>query len=209
MACTRRALCGALLVLCLTLSHSPAAAQGDGPFGLSMGLSKAQIERLTGGPLKPVAGQSDGYETTKVPRGLDGIESYVLNILPKAGLCRILAIGVDINTSSHGVEVKAAFDRLAGLLDAAYGKHTTYDFLRSGSIWDEPEDWMAGLMRNERVLQAAWDVAEGSTMKNGVSEILLDAHGLRSDRGYLNIQYKFDNRQACEAEAKGLTSNVL
>ena len=57
---------------------------------------------------------------------------------------------------------------------------------------------MMGLLRNERVLQAAWDSAEGSSMRNGVKEVLLTARAQRTSKGYLLLQYQ--NEDECTAE---------
>jgi hypothetical protein len=185
-----------------------APVQSTGPFGLAMGMRKGEVEKIAG-PLK-LAGQTPNvFETAKVPRPLGDFENYLLEILPTSGLCAIRGIGVNIKTSSHGIEVMAGFKRLAGLVEAAYGKYGQADFLRTGSIWDEPEDWTMALLRQERVLQAAWDRDEGSTMKNNVSEILLNAHALNRETAYMILQYKFDNREACEAEKKAFSSGAL
>ena len=182
-------------------------AQTPGPFGLNMGMSKAAIE--TGSKLEAVEGQSNLYSTKIVPRPLDGVDFYTLLILPNAGLCQIRVAGRTINSSSHGVEIMARYRQLRDAIANTYGKYGESDFLRSGSIWDEPEDWMMALRRNERVLQAAYDAEEGSTMRNNVKQILLDAMAIDSSSGWILIQYKFENEEECQAEINQTTESIF
>lgn len=184
-------------------------SQPDGPFGLAMGLSKAEVTALVGPDLKDVEGQQYLAATAKVPRSHPRFKAYMLQVLPTAGLCAITAVGVDVRTSSHGVEMLAEFDAMVESLQAAYGDHRRNDFLRSGSIWDEPEDWMMALSRKERVLQAVWDQDAGSSSKNRVKEVILSASTTRTDAGYLVLQYRFENQDQCEAELKRLMQSVL
>jgi hypothetical protein len=200
----RRLLLG---VGCTLVAVAQLQAQ-QGPFGLTAGISKQSIEKAAG-PLTAIDGQPYIYATKKVPNPLTHFENYGLEILPKAGLCQIRAIGVDVTTSSHGIELVAKFNELAKLLEAGYGKYERGDFLRRGSIWKEPEDWMMGLVKKERVLQGAWGESEGSTLKNQVKQILLTAVATRSDRGYLTLQYKFDNETSCKNELESLAKTVL
>ncbi len=60
---------------------------------------------------------------------------------------------------------------------AKYGKRTKYDYLRSGSIWDEPKDWMMSLRQEERTLALFWSIDNGSVLAEHVSGISLQAKG--------------------------------
>ena len=184
-------------------------AQASGPFGLRMGMSRVEIESAIGAPIKPVESKANLFSTATVPRPSDRVEAYVLLVLPDAGLCQIRALGVDISSSSHGVELRNAYEDLRDAIANAYGQYMEVNFLRSGSIWDEPEDWMMGLLRNERVLQAAWNSAEGSSMRNGAKEVLLTARAQRTSNGYLLLQYQFDNEDECTADMNKAAQEVF
>ena len=184
-------------------------AQAPGPFGLTMGMSKVAIEAVTGSKLEAVEGESNMYRTETVPRNLDRVDFYTLVVLPNAGLCQIRVAGMTINSSSHGIEIQTEYRRLRDAVANTYGKYGEADFLRSGSIWDEPEDWMMALRRNERVLQAAYDAEEGSTMRNNVKEILLDAMAVNTSSGWISLQYKFENEEECQAEINQATESIF
>ena len=190
-------------------SPGPAQAQAAGPFGLDMGMSQAAIEAAIGSNLNPVEGQANLYRAMTVPRPLERVDFYNLIILPNAGLCQIRVAGITIDSSSHGVELRNEYRRVRDALESVYGTYGDADYLRSGSIWNEPEDWMMAVRRNERVLQAAWDGEEGSTMRNNVKQVLLDVRALSTSKGWIALQYRFDNEEECEAERNKTTSSVL
>ena len=112
----------------------------DGPFGLEMGMSKTEVEEATRGKLEAVAGSSHLYATQSVPKTSDRFATYALQILPEAGLCQIRALGVDIKTSSHGIQLRSQFEATVEILEGVYGKYKKVDRLLPGSIWDDPED---------------------------------------------------------------------
>ena len=186
-----------------------ALAQAAGPFGLAMGMSQAAIEAAIGSDLETMEGQTNFYRATTVPRPLERVDFYGLLILPNAGLCQIRVAGITIDSSSHGVELRNEYRRVRDALESVYGTYGEGDYLRSGSIWNEPEDWMMAVRRNERVLQAAWDIEEGSTMRNNVKQILLGVRAPSTSKGWISLQYTFDNEEECEAERSQTTSSVL
>lgn len=66
-------------------------AQSDGPFGLRMGMTKAELEKLVGTPLKET---TPGYiEDLKVPKPHPDFESYSAFMSPTYGLCKLNARG--------------------------------------------------------------------------------------------------------------------
>jgi len=139
-----------------------------GPFGLSAGMTKAQLNKII--KLKP-----SGKHTCKVssvPKSNSAFESYILLITPKAGLCKIMAIGKTVTTSVHGTELIQVHDILSETLTKKYGSGTRYDFLKSGSIWHEPQEWMMGLKLKERVLATSWPESEGATLPDNLKKFL-------------------------------------
>lgn len=181
--------------------------QPTGPFGLHMGMSRSDIEEAIGSPIQPL--EPYLFRTDRVPRQPQGMDFFVLRVMPESGLCQIRVASEDISSSSHGVELKGAYENLRDTVANSYGTYGQADFLRSGSIWDEPEDWMMALRREERVLQAAWDRGEGSSMKNGVKQILLSARASSRSEGYLALQYQFDNEDACSEEADNAAKRIF
>jgi len=186
---------------------SPVSA--GGPFGISMGLSKANVESVVSAALTALEGQPHLFSTTAPPRTHPGFGNYVLKILPKAGVCLVRAIGLNIRSSSHGVEVRNAFEDMATSIADTYGEYGERDFLRPGSYWDEPEYWMMALRKNERALQAVWSQEEGSTLSNGISSIILGTSARSGSEGYLQLQYQFKNSQRCDSEEKQLQRGIF
>ena len=178
----------------------------QGPFGIAMGLSRDHVESVLGISLRELEGQPILFSTTAVPRSHPSFETYVLKILPTNGVCQVRGIGITIQSSSHGVEIRRAFNELAAMVSDAYGEYEEADFLLRGSIWDEPEDWMMALRRNERQLQAVW---EGQAMPNSVASVILGASALSTSDGYLVLQYSFENEELCDAEERQLQRGVF
>jgi len=67
-------------------------------------------------------------------------------------LVKLAAIGKNVSTSVYGSELKDAFNEMEKSIIAGYGDSKRYDFLRSGSIWDEPKDFMMGLLKKKELL---------------------------------------------------------
>ena len=162
------------------------------PFGLTMGMRLADFNEIE---LTEIGGTQ--YVATNLPRNHSAFDSYVLQIHPVTGLCLIRAIGKDIESSSHGTELVSAFDELHNQLDSAYGDSRLVSFLRSGSIWDEPEDYMRAIENKERVLQAIWERDDGSVIGNEVVEVILEARASSSRRGQVIVQYRLENEREC------------
>ncbi|MFM5032450.1 hypothetical protein [Aeromonas media] len=167
----------------------------DGPFGVSMGMTKEMFK----GHLTPAG--NGIFIFNNPPKPHPQYEQYVVQISDKAGLCWIKAVGKDILTSRHGYQLQTNFDDFEKKLDERYGAHKRVDFLASGSIWKEPEDWMTALQKKERYLFTTWS-GEGKALPNNLSKIGLIAAANASDKGYLAIEYSFTNEADCEQESK-------
>ncbi|RFS79015.1 hypothetical protein D0U00_11880 [Leclercia adecarboxylata] len=181
-------------------SSSVLLPPADGPFGLQAGLTKKNIEDMTGEVLKPVDGKVNLYMLSAAPKKNPDFESFGLLISPEAGLCQIRAIGKDINSDSYGIALKTKFDELSNTLKSIYGDGKKTDFLLSGSIWKDPNDWMMSLTKGERVLMMEWKGSNDAMMKNKISEVGMDVRANNSSSGYVFLQYTFTNNSVCEAE---------
>lgn len=184
----------------LLLSFGNAAA---GPFGLDMGMS---LKDIGAEPEKVAHGK---YKIINPPKSHSAFESYVVELAPKTGLCFIKAVGKDIRTSSYGLELQSAFNEMKGKLSEAYGESETTDMLFPGSIWDEPDDWMMGLIKKERHLMAIWDQEHGSSLPPDISSIGLAARPSSGDKGYLVVEYYFTNEPLCVAELAAQEDHAL
>ena len=174
-----------------------------GPFGLEMGMSLVEI----GGQPEKVG--NGLYMLNTVPKTHSAFKAYVVKVAPEGGLCWVKAIGKDIATSSYGIELQTEFHVMEEKLEAAYGKHEIMDFLMTGSIWDEPNDWMMGLIQKERILAAIWEPAEGSSLPSDLKQIALIASPISTGKGYIAIEYSFINKDSCDAELAALEDDAL
>lgn len=174
-----------------------------GPFGLSIGLKKDEINgKLT--EIKPFV-----FQTEHVPKKHSSFENYVLKIGPKSGLSWIKAIGKSIQTNDFGISVKASFEEMKDKLAKKYGQPEEYDFLLTGSIWNEPNDWMNGIINGERSLVASWKSSSTQTLPNNLESIFLGAQAEDTSSGYLIIEYSFTNHKASEEEIAEIEDDAL
>ncbi|WP_306304617.1 hypothetical protein [Erwinia persicina] len=189
--------------------EEPSLPPGDGPFGLEEGLSKINIEQMIGQPLVLVEGTKNLYLAQSMPKESDSFEKYALLISPKVGLCQIRALGRDIATDSFGIALQGKFNDLKELLNSIYGPGKTSDFLLTGSIWKEPQDWMMSLNKKERALTSEWSQRSDAMIKSKLIEIGMEARAPSSQNGYIFLQYTFNNNSACESELENEKKSAL
>ncbi len=181
----------------------------SGPFGLSMGMKLEDLRMQAEQELVKLSNiDCDQYEIVPISKH-SSFDSYNVNISEKYGLYRIVAIGKIINTSVHGHEVKNEFKNLVDGFSKGYGKCNLSDFLSYGSIWNEPQDWMNGLLHRERFLAADWSVEHQSNMKNDLTSINIFTFALDQSSAQLIVNYYFSNSKDAESEKKDLEDSIL
>lgn len=163
------------------------------PFGLRQGMALAEI----GTDLNEVA---RGKYVVVPPKPHSAFELYVVKVAPVAGLGWIKANGSKVRTSVYGLELRSAFHELKTKLEGTYGPCKVADGLAVGSIWNEPKDWMMGLLKNERYLRATWSSEASSTLPEGLKSIVLVAQAQDDELGNIVLEYSFSNRAVCDAE---------
>lgn len=179
-----------------------------GPFGFDPGMTKQQIiEELGQNAIKEAKG--DVLTLRTAPRPYSGFEEYILIIDPKRGLVKLRALGVDISTSVYGDELKDAFNSIEKSIASSYGGSKRYDFLRDGSIWNEPQDYMMGLLKKERALESFWPNNDFTKLKGQVVMIDLEAKALSREKGYLILDYEFVGFHEYREEQKNRDNQVF
>ena len=164
-----------------------------GQFGLKMGMTLNQID-------KHARKIRDTLYEVKVPKPHSFFESYIVQISPTKGLYFVKAISKDISTNVYGTELKSSFDNLENKLLKAYRKNTRFDFLRSGSIWNEPKDWMMALRKKERSLMSYWDKETGFKKVDNLQQIIISANPINTNKGYITLEYYYSIYDECEKE---------
>lgn len=182
-----------LLKLLLALSAWTTAIAG--PFGLTMGTKVADLD----------VSEKEGrisYMAKSVPSPNSRFESYGLFISDQHGLGKVVAIGNTIATSVYGEGIRSEFEALRGLLNKKYGEGKLVDFLQGGSIWNEPKDWMMGLVKRERVLLAYWATKETMDLPDQIQNIGLEVRAISDEKAYVILTYEFKNWDAILEEGK-------
>lgn len=177
--------------------------QKNGPFGLWMGMTKNDFES----PLEEIAPCK--FRASVVPKPHSAFDRYVCQIAPQSGLSWIKAVGKTIETSSYGIELKLAFDAMEQKLSKIYGKNNRSDILLTGSIWNEPRDWMQGLLSNERLLFSQWNKETKASMTDSLLSIALLSGAYNTSQGYIAIEYIFENTAKAEVEIAALEDDAL
>lgn len=181
-----------VLIVLSWISVGRAWAQDVGPFGLRMGMQPTEVGKPASNP------QNGVYIYSRLPIPFSRADEYLLLFGQKSGLCKVVASGVTKDTSVYGSELKSEFTDIRDALVSKYGgSKNDYDFLKTGSIWDDPQDWMMALLKKERVLASAW---EFTGRGDEVANLMLKANALGTNKGYVTIAYEFSNFSACRAE---------
>jgi hypothetical protein len=193
---------GCLLITMLAWSSIAFA----GPFGLEMGMTLKQIQKIS----DTKQGQAPYvYEAKKLPKNHKSFEKYYMTISSKNGLCKITAIGKDINTSSYGTEIVSSFETIEKNLTDKYGENKKYDFLKSESIWSKDNEWTMALKLKERTLAAFWTAKDGANLIENVKSIMLEASATNQHTGYYVVSYEFNNIDACREEVSSKEQESL
>ncbi len=178
-----------LTVWCLFLFSQLAVAA---PFRVIMGM---KLETL-----KVLEDKGGGVYRITVPKGHSLFDDYRIYAGKKEGVCRISAWSKAIDTSGYGRELLRDFNKMESALNKVYGKNIRADYLNHGSIWEEPIDWMDGLLTKERTLVVTWNEEAGSELKNNIQFISLRAYAVSNDLGLIRLQYDFSNLKKCREE---------
>lgn len=194
----------ASLVLALATT-SPAFA---GAFGIEMG---AKPEAM-GGKLDPRINQGGfvpGYNLDTPPKPNSEFTNYVLYATESTGVCKITAFGRGHQGDINGASIRSTIAELSAVLTEKYGASQTSDFLKSGSVWHDPEDFAMALKQKERVLASYWMAQTKATLPADIRTIALEARGLSQNETYLILTYEFANFGTCmELENKNKNAGL-
>lgn len=177
-----------------------------GPFGIEMGMSLQEVTKISTTTLENL--QEDVYLITP-PNTNDLFEQYVIRVDPTFGVYWIKAVGKNISTTGYGTALKSTFNDLVSSIEGIYGKYKKIDYLEYGSIWDEPKDFMMGLVKQERSLIACWDLESGATLPSNIDSIYVGANALNSSEGYVALEYYSSKYKVVKEAKKAKQSTVF
>jgi hypothetical protein len=171
-----------------------------GPFGFTYGETRKQVIAEVG---QSNVLKSDEYsiKVSTAPKSHPGFEAYLLLFSPTKGLLKIVAIGKNIETNNAGEQLQETFHKTESSLNEIYGTPKTLDYLHAGSIWNEPRDWMMGIVKKDRVLFSMWETGEKVRAEH-ISAVILEVDALDSETGYLRLIYEFDGWEELSDQIK-------
>ena len=185
-----RVLSGRILaaVVLLTLPSIAMAQEGDVK-PCAFGYCRGQIIN------EEPEGEEDGFLFIRAEhRAFDHLAVYFTH---NQGVCGVAGYSY-LNGDEYGLAHKREFSKFVDLVRRKNGSPTVEnDFLRPGSIWDEPQYWLMALRRQEYVLDTAWVAKEGSELPRGMKLI-----GVQATPDSIIVRYYFDNMEKCQTEAQ-------
>jgi len=176
------------------LFATPTLAAENNPFGLDLdkhpalyGCSQYQDDKYW-------------FLCGTVPKPHPEFEEYAVQYVEGVGICFVGAIGKTIRNDSYGITTKRRVDAIAKQLKPKYGIETEkIDELFYGSIWDEPDDWMMGIRKNERFYIYAWQPEDGFKPVGEVAHLGVFAQAVSSHAGYVKLDFFFKREPQCDA----------
>lgn len=197
------------------VSAAPRPKPSDGPFGVRMGMPLSELEALAG-PLQTKDGFS--YLGSTAPTPHSRFTTYRFLVAEGVGLCGVKGATESIPSNVFGEGITDAFAEISEPLQEKYGKPSfAFDYVQRGSLWREPQDWMMGLLKEDRTLRSSWFKGEFKELKGKnpanlpatLNSIVLKAVAYDMAAGYLVIDYSFENNDECVALANKATNKPL
>lgn len=127
-------------------------------------------------------------------------DQYYVIISPKTGVCKIVGAGVTQDNDAYGTKTKSTFNEISKEIDLKYGPSAKYDFLNSGSIWNQQREWAMSILKNERTLTRFWTQKNKSKLPVGVRVIELEVDAETQDKTYIRLSFEFDSYDKCANE---------
>lgn len=137
------------------------------------------------------------------------LETYVVRSTASLGVVSIRGVGAVIENDKFGDATRAAVDRLANQLISRYQGARKQDDLRFGSIWNEPEDWLSGLINNERYYSYFWHREHGACLPDDLESVLLCAAPHEGFGATVILEYTSVKASEAEAELELTMAELL
>ncbi len=177
-------------VLLMILAISLFSQSWEGPFGLKMGLTLAQLEDFD-----PNITQTSDYfyRATVVPLPDPRFEFYDLEISPDNGLVYFAAFSKDIFTDDYGTELLDEYIGFQEELEDLYGNYEETDWWMLFGYGVFYEDFMYDLLYEDFDIASWWTDESSSDLPEGVDRLTLEAIANTLGSGYLVLACEFDN----------------
>ena len=175
-----------------------------GPFGLEMGMTKAEVEKVLGKSLNVKESKDYSYIVGEPSNVVEDSFSHdfrvsLVNIHEEYGLVRIVATMV-FKANVYGTRLKREYNETKDILTEKYGEGESVEFLREGSIWNRQSDFMTSLSKEERIHGTLWEFFDGD-----ISNLALNIGAVKYGSewiGLVKIDYEGMGMRMIEKENK-------
>jgi len=175
----------------------------DGPFGVTMGTPTDSYKSC-----QP-AENPGFYRCSTLPRTHPDMQAYAIEGWPETGACFVKGISSPISADVYGTTLRGKADEIAAQIRETYGNAEKTDFLMTGSIWKDPRDWSMALLKKERFYFYKWDGGTGANLRDGIKSIVVAAAPISSDKGYISVEFTFQNYTGCENAERKAKANAF
>jgi hypothetical protein len=196
------------LIVCTVLGlASLSFAQQTGPFGLTAGMTRKQVEQIVGA--KAVVSQKgDDVTYSTVPEPYPLFEQYILTFSRKYGLVEVEGMAFDILDDSSGSSTRSKCEGIHSILNKKYGqpRQSNGCQLKAKAECTMPGDvarWYA-LTRSDKVDFISLTDDLTPTTKNQRGEtVLAGCHDAQVQwMGTIQLIYMFDDFSKYQDELK-------
>ncbi|SPF77753.1 hypothetical protein [Pseudoprimorskyibacter insulae] len=186
-----------LMVLVLTSIFS-GRVSADGAFGFEFGDELPfNAERMTN-----IHG---GYQVYAINPYFE-FKGYAVRSSKLTGICQIFGFGRTYENDEWGIRVREAYEDLIVAMIPKYGIPQRDEFLRSGALYDDPEDFSRAIAKNQRAHQASWTFSKAGPDELG--EILVTVRAGWEDTS-LYIHYRSGNFDECMRSLRDEAKSAL
>ena len=165
-----------------------------GPFGFDIGNKLSDYPNVE----FTKTDKASWYIAENVPTPNKLMTVYAVRATENSGICFIKAMSKTIKTSKYGTELNTQYENVRKSLANKYKfdfREEKTNFLMSGSLWDDPQYYMMGLLKEERFKFSKF-VAKDSA--NKIQSIFLGQNAESTESGYLALEYSGKNEQDCD-----------
>ncbi len=186
MSSVLRCILGSLLIFAASTAQGEGGSKPeDRPFGLTEGMSQADLSKSVGG----FKSTNDDFmfEATTVPHPVKFFDSYVFQSTDETGLCRVVGVTPSIGSNR---KLEEDYTVLLSSLTEKYGRPKSLD--RAQPYMDNAP-LISALATEMRRKAQVWSLRHSP----GIKTIVIEAFGDDAMQGYITVKYEFSNVTKC------------
>jgi hypothetical protein len=161
------------------------------------------------GGLEIVATYPDSKFKVTPPKPHPSFAEYIVQATDALGVVWIKGISLEKPSDSYGNAIKAEVDRVGEQLRLRYGTPNKIDLLMQGSMWNEPQYWMNGLLASERYYSFHWEKNAQSNLPEDLKTDYVGATAVSTSSATISIEYASPKMGDAESEIDKNLSDLL